>query len=181
MSAERGTSRFQQKTAAYRRRVAQCQPLVQAQTHARSRNRSRSQRRRRKQCSEIVHHDDDDVSDYNYSNDNNFSGATHLALQSGLRIPAGVSAQIEASTLQYTGCSTSRSGQLLWTASGFGAPPLFFKLFGSCIASLFVVFGGCTTFTPQPAYQVSYVGPPPAHKPSTCGGHPESAFVFFKY
>ena len=28
----------------------------------------------------------------------------------------------------------------LWTATGFGAPPLFFKLFGSCIAVAFIAF-----------------------------------------
>lgn len=28
----------------------------------------------------------------------------------------------------------------LWGSSGFGAPPLFFKLFGSCIAVAFIAF-----------------------------------------
>jgi DNA-directed RNA polymerase subunit RPC12/RpoP len=34
----------------------------------------------------------------------------------------------------------------LWTASGFGAPPLIFKVFGSFIALGFVMFGGAMLF-----------------------------------
>jgi hypothetical protein len=34
----------------------------------------------------------------------------------------------------------------LWTADGFGEPPLVFKLFGSLIAVAFVAFGGTMAF-----------------------------------
>jgi len=62
-------------------------------------------------------------SDYNYSVDNNFEGASHLRLQSGIRIPAGTTAQIEASSYLVSGCGTSRSGELIWTMSGYYAQP----------------------------------------------------------
>jgi hypothetical protein len=34
----------------------------------------------------------------------------------------------------------------LWTASGFGAPPLFFRFFGSFIAMAFILVGGGSFF-----------------------------------
>ena len=38
----------------------------------------------------------------------------------------------------------------LWTAEGFGAPPLFFKLFGSLIGSVFVLVGVAGALGLQP-------------------------------
>lgn len=46
----------------------------------------------------------------------------------------------------------------LWTASGFGEPPLFFKVFGSFIALAFVALGGTAFFSAlkaQPASSTS--------------------------
>jgi DNA-directed RNA polymerase subunit RPC12/RpoP len=37
----------------------------------------------------------------------------------------------------------------LWTFSGFGEPPFFFKVFGSFIALGFVLFGGAMLFRPS--------------------------------
>jgi hypothetical protein len=59
---------------------------------------------------------------YNYSNDNNYGQGSHLSLRSGLRVPAGTVAQLEAISMQHSGCS-SRTGQILWTASGYYAQP----------------------------------------------------------
>ena len=62
------------------------------------------------------------VSDYGYNNDHNFGQASHLRMQSGLRVPAGTSAQLEATSILHAGCG-GRSGQIVWTASGYYAQP----------------------------------------------------------
>lgn|GEM_PF-973296 len=61
-------------------------------------------------------------SGYNYSDDSNYTQGSQLNLNSGLRVPAGTSAQLEAISMQQGGC-TSRNGQILWTASGYYAQP----------------------------------------------------------
>jgi hypothetical protein len=56
----------------------------------------------------------------------------------------------------------------LWTQDGFGAPPVFFKLFGSFIALAFVAMGGMflvTALKTQPTQSS-----PPALEPSADTG-----------
>lgn len=51
----------------------------------------------------------------------------------------------------------------LWTAQGFGAPPLFFKIFGSFIALAFVAIGGTLFFSAlkgQPTPSDTSLAPP---------------------
>ncbi len=60
---------------------------------------------------------------HSYTADNNFDGAQHLQLRSGIRIPAGATAQLEASPYHYSGCGTSRTAELIWTVSGYYAQP----------------------------------------------------------
>ena len=61
-------------------------------------------------------------SGYGYSYDQNFGQGSHLRLQSGLRVPAGTSAQLEASSIVHGGCG-GRDGQITWTTSGYYAQP----------------------------------------------------------
>ena len=58
----------------------------------------------------------------------------------------------------------------LWTASGFGEPPLFFRVFGSLIALGFVAMGGMLVFTAIKGRSLpprSSAGQPSAASPGT--------------
>lgn len=61
----------------------------------------------------------------------------------------------------------------LWTAQGFGAPPLFFRLFGSFIALAFVAFGGTMIYGSlhgSPAVDLSASSTPPS-QPANKGSY----------
>jgi hypothetical protein len=54
----------------------------------------------------------------------------------------------------------------MWTAGGFGEPPLFFRVFASFIALAFVAFGGTLGYSAVRPQAMSPTPPPQAHEPA---------------